>query len=117
MTDFLVYYGHYDMNYDIEYFNCFCMKGKTISQFIEHIYLHLLFTILLLCVVIPILPKRIIISNSHIFVRPIFIIINTIINNFFYSMNYAYYYRLSFWSLWPSINNTQKSLNGSQKIM
>ena len=49
----------------------------------------------------------------HIFVRPIFIIINTIINNFFYSLNYTYYYRLSFWSLWPSINNTQKSLNGS----
>ena len=88
------------------------MKGKTVSQFIEHIYLHLLLTILLLCVIISIFPNRIIIFNGHIIVRQISISINTIINNFFYSINY-YYYRLSFWSLWPSINNTQKSLNGS----
>ena len=89
------------------------MKGKAVSQFNEHIYLHLLLTIVLLCIIISIFPKRIIIFNGHIFVRQISIIINTIINNFFYSMNYTYYYRLSFWSLWPSINNTQKSLNGS----
>ena len=99
------------MNYDVEYFNCFCMKGKTVIQFIEHIYLHLLLTIL--CIIILIFHKRIIIFNGHIFVRQIPIIINTIINNFFYSMNYTYYYRLSFWSLWPSINNSHKSLNGS----
>ena len=110
LTDHLVYYGHCATDYDIEYLNCFCLKGLTVSQFIANVCLHLLITIIVHIMIIIIIVNASTIRQYSCIYHTC-TIISCLINHD--NLMLLSYKTNIFWSGQPSINDIVTSVNMS----